>query len=63
MAFRIQKLNIEKITINTSQEVGIKVELLEGVNGLQPQCLFNLDGLLFVLHINYYNLASYFKNL
>ena len=41
----------ETESIDTSEEVGVQVELLEGVNCLQPQSFLNLDCLFFVLHI------------
>lgn len=41
----------ETESIDTSEEVGVQVELLEGVNCLQPQSFLDLDGLFFVLHI------------
>jgi hypothetical protein len=41
----------ETKSIDTSKEVGVQVELLEGVNCLQPQSFLNLDCLFFVLHI------------
>ncbi len=41
----------ETKSIDTSEEVGVQVELLEGVNCLQPQSFLNLDCLFFVLHI------------
>lgn len=39
-------------TIDPPQEIGIEVELLEIIGGFQPQCLFNFNFWLFVLHIN-----------
>jgi hypothetical protein len=55
MAFRNQRLNKIEFTIDSSEEIWVKVQFLKGVNRFQTSGLFDLnclEFLLLLLHAN-----------